>query len=48
MIAAGRARLTTNPAEALIPCAAMFLTVFALNSIGDAIRERYGSRDGVA
>jgi len=48
MIAAGRARLTTNPAEALIPCAAMFLTVFALNGIGDAIRERYGSREGVA
>lgn len=48
MIAAGRARLATNPAEALIPCAAMFLTVFALNSIGDAIRERYGSREGVA
>lgn len=48
MIAAGRARLTTNPAEALTPCAAMFLTVFALNHIGDAVRERYGSREGTS
>ena len=48
MIAAGRARLTTNPAEALIPCAAMFATVFALNSVGDAVRERYGSREGTS
>lgn len=48
MIAAGRARLTTNPAEALIPCAAMFITVFALNSVGDTVRERYGSREGTS
>jgi peptide/nickel transport system permease protein len=45
MIAAGRANLETTPWVVLAPATAIFLTVLALNFLGDAIRVRYDVRD---
>lgn len=45
MIAGGKARLESNPWEALTPCIVLFITVFALNRIGDWARERYARRE---
>jgi peptide/nickel transport system permease protein len=41
MIAAGRDVLEEAPHVAIIPMVAMFLTVLAVNIIGDKLRERY-------
>ncbi len=46
MIASGRSRLQDNAWEAMTPGIVLFATVFALNRIGDFVRERYGSREG--
>jgi peptide/nickel transport system permease protein len=40
MIATGQEYLTTDPALALIPSAALVVTVVALNALGDALRDR--------
>lgn len=46
MISAGRIRLETNAWEAMVPGVVLFVTVFALNRVGDLARARYGAREG--
>jgi len=48
MIAHGRSVLGPYPHISLFPAAAMFLTVLALNTIGDKMRQRDDLRGGVA
>jgi peptide/nickel transport system permease protein len=45
MIAAGRADLEVTPWVVLAPATAIFLTVLALNFLGDAIRARFDVRE---
>ena len=45
MIAAGRADLAVTPWVVLAPATAIFLTVLALNFLGDAIRARFDVRE---
>lgn len=45
MIAAGQSRLATESALVFVPATALFLTVFSLNALGDALRARLTSRD---
>ena len=45
MIAVGRADLETTPWVVLAPATAIFLTVLALNFLGDAIRARFDVRE---
>jgi ABC-type dipeptide/oligopeptide/nickel transport system permease subunit len=40
MIADGRPSLATAPAVVLVPGAAVFLTVYSLNLVGDRVRAR--------
>jgi peptide/nickel transport system permease protein len=42
MIAAGQQVLTAQPEYVLIPSIALLITVVALNTLGDALRERWG------
>jgi peptide/nickel transport system permease protein len=42
MIAAGQQVLTATPEYVLIPSIALVITVVALNTLGDALRERWG------
>jgi peptide/nickel transport system permease protein len=42
MIAAGQQVLTAQPEYVLIPSIALVITVVALNTLGDALRERWG------
>jgi peptide/nickel transport system permease protein len=44
MIAQGQGTLSTQPELVLIPSAFLFVTVVALNLLGDALRERWGVR----
>jgi ABC-type dipeptide/oligopeptide/nickel transport system permease subunit len=44
MIALGQGTLTAAPALVLIPSACLFVTVLALNLLGDALRARWGVR----
>ena len=48
MISAGKIRLETNAWESMTPGIVLFLTVYALNRVGDLARERYGSREGTS
>jgi peptide/nickel transport system permease protein len=48
MISAGKIRLETNAWEAMTPGIVLFVTVYALNRVGDLARERYGSREGTS
>lgn len=41
MIALGAQNLTIDPWQALIPCIFLFITVFALNTVGDHLRLRF-------
>ena len=45
MIAEGKRHLNDAPQVALIPSAAMFLTVLSLNFVGDALRRRFDVRE---
>jgi peptide/nickel transport system permease protein len=45
MISSAKDRLTTQPQLVFIPAAAMFLTIFALNVIGDRARTRFDVRE---
>jgi peptide/nickel transport system permease protein len=45
MIAEGKRHLTDAPFVALIPSAAMFLTVLSLNFVGDVLRRRFDVRE---
>ena len=45
MIAEGKRHLSEAPLAALIPSAAMFLTVLSLNFVGDTLRRRFDVRD---
>jgi peptide/nickel transport system permease protein len=45
MIAAAKDRLATQPQLVFIPAAAMFLTIFALNVVGDRARRRFDVRE---
>jgi peptide/nickel transport system permease protein len=45
MIAEGKRHLSTSPHVALVPSAAMFLTVLSLNFVGDALRRRFDVRE---
>lgn len=47
MIVAGRADLEVTPWVVLAPATAVFLTVLALNFLGDAIRARFDVREAV-
>ncbi len=47
LIATGQHHLDDGPTLVLIPSLAMFLTVFALNFIGDGVRRRSDRREGV-
>lgn len=47
MIAHGRSVLEPHPHISFFPAAAMFLTVLALNTIGDKLRQREDRRGGV-
>ena len=47
MISAGQGEIRTSPHLVFIPSAVMFLTVFALNRIGDSARRRWDPRDSV-
>jgi peptide/nickel transport system permease protein len=40
MIAAAQPLLSTAPWQAILPCIPLFLTVFAVNTLGDALRSR--------
>ena len=42
MIAQGQQMLTAQPEYVLIPSIALLITVVALNTLGDALRERWG------
>lgn len=46
MIAEGKRHLRTAPHVALIPAAAMFLTVLSLNFVGDRLRVKYDVKEG--
>lgn len=46
MIAEGRSELESAPHITLIPSAALFLTVFAFNVIGDRLRGRFDVKEG--
>jgi peptide/nickel transport system permease protein len=46
MIAEGKRHLSDAPFVALIPSMAMFLTVLALNFVGDVLRRRFDVREG--
>jgi peptide/nickel transport system permease protein len=43
MISAGQADLAAHPELVLVPSALLFVTVMALNLLGDALRRRWGS-----
>jgi peptide/nickel transport system permease protein len=45
MIAAGRDRLESDPMVVFVPAAVMFLTIFALNVVGDRARTRFDVRE---
>lgn len=45
MIAEGKRHLSTAPQVALVPSAAMFLTVLSLNFVGDVLRRRFDVRE---
>ncbi|SDG37918.1 ABC transporter permease [Pseudonocardia oroxyli] len=45
MISAAKDRLATQPHLVFIPAAAMFLTIFALNVVGDRARTRFDVRE---
>lgn len=45
MIAEGKRHLADAPQVALVPSAAMFLTVLSLNFVGDALRRRFDVRE---
>jgi peptide/nickel transport system permease protein len=45
MIAASKPDLADAPHTALVPAAAMFLTVLSLNFVGDTLRRRFDVRD---
>lgn len=45
MIAEGKRHLSTSPHVALVPSAAMFLTVLSLNFVGDVLRRSYDVRE---
>ncbi|HEX4905752.1 MAG TPA: ABC transporter permease [Acidimicrobiales bacterium] len=45
MIAEGKRHLSTAPQVALVPSAAMFLTVLSLNFVGDALRRKFDVRE---
>ena len=45
MIAEGKRHLSTAPQVALVPSAAMFLTVLSLNFVGDILRRRFDVRE---
>ncbi len=47
MIQESYGKLQQYPLPVFIPCAAMFLTVFALNYLGDAVRERFDVRESM-
>ncbi len=47
MINKGRADLDTAAHISLIPATAMFLTVLALNFVGDKLQERFEPRESV-
>ncbi len=47
MINKGRTDLDTSAHISLVPAAAMFLTVLALNFVGDKLQERYEPRESV-
>ena len=47
MIAEGSGNLTQNVSQLLAPAIAMFLTILAVNFIGDRLRGRLDARDGV-
>ena len=46
MIQNGRSQLETAPHMVLFPATFMFLTILALNSVGDALRNRFDVREG--
>jgi peptide/nickel transport system permease protein len=45
MVAAGVSELAFHPAISFVPAGVMFVTIFALNSIGDALRRVTDPRD---
>jgi peptide/nickel transport system permease protein len=45
MIGLGAQTLSVNPWESIIPCIFLFVTVYALNTIGDHMRKRIASQD---
>lgn len=47
MIAEGTNNLQQNPAQLLAPAIAMFLTILAVNFVGDRLRQLLDSREGV-
>jgi peptide/nickel transport system permease protein len=47
MIAGGRSHLGTAPHISLIPAAIMFLTVLALNTLGEHLQRRHDERSGI-
>ncbi|MEO9224591.1 MAG: ABC transporter permease, partial [Acidimicrobiales bacterium] len=47
MITEGYTSLSQHPFPVFVPCAAMFITVFALNYLGDAVRERFDVRESM-
>jgi peptide/nickel transport system permease protein len=47
LINEGRSLLDDAPHIALIPCAVMFLTLLALNHVGDRLRAKFDVRENV-
>jgi peptide/nickel transport system permease protein len=47
LIAGGRNDLSTVPLPVLVPATAIFLTVLALNYLGDVVRERFDVRESM-
>jgi peptide/nickel transport system permease protein len=45
MIAASKPQIGEAPHTALVPSAAMFLTVLSLNFVGDTLRRSFDVRD---
>jgi peptide/nickel transport system permease protein len=45
MIAGAQSSLSQNPWPALIPCIVLFVTVYSLNTLGDALRVKLDVRD---
>ena len=45
MIADAQADMTRHPWAVFAPCIAIFLTVFALNVVGDRLQGRFALRD---